>query len=293
MTATDIRTLAKTTDNKLFPIQDEIHMLEDGIQNARNRLDSVQSHKMSTSQVAFYEEQIAKAQAKVDELNPLAEPLRAIYRAHYWNRFILVPAGHLHRGTGCSTLRWTTQRYLLPDFSGADESEVVDLAGERACTVCFPAAPVNRPSMLPVDVAAREAAAQERAEKAAKLAADTHKFMNDDRQPLKIGGERLKTVRAAENRVGWLVECAMSSMAYDFADEAHRLRLVGNAASDMREAFQVANAVEQRAAQFEEEKPAADLLEKKYTAKRKQYIKNGWDADRLPALEVLLELAAK
>lgn len=287
---TEIRTLAVETDTELFPFESEIFMLEYGIRKARKSMSATGYRRPTPLMIESYEEQILKAQVRIEELTPLAAPLQAIYAANLWTRFILVPAGHLHRGTGCSTLRWNTERYALPEYSGADETEIVGLAGERACTVCFPSAPVDRPSMLPVDVAAREAAAKERAEKAAKLTADAHKFMSDDRKPVKIAGERFMTIRGAENRVGWLVECAIRSLSYEPADEAHRLQLIGNAASDMREAREVAQAVEQRTAQFGDPKLAQELLSKKYAAKRKEAIKNGWAAENIVSFDSLLAL---
>ena len=86
-----------------------------------------------------------------------------------WTRTYLVEGGHLHTSTACSTTYPTTRFYFMADLSGMTEAEIVEAAGERACTVCFPSAPVDvlkRKSTLrtPGEKAADEA----RAEKAAK-----------------------------------------------------------------------------------------------------------------------------
>ena len=113
---------------------------------------------------AAYERNLAIA-AAIDE--EIAE-LQACYRDYYWNRAFLVKAsnGHVHKSQACSTCFPTTEFAWLPQLSGADETEIVEAAGETACTVCYPSAPaevLNRPTtIVTAEKAAKEAAKAER-----------------------------------------------------------------------------------------------------------------------------------
>jgi hypothetical protein len=113
---------------------------------------------------AAYQRNLATA-AAIDE--EIAE-LQACYRDYYWNRAFLVKAsnGHVHKSQGCSTCFPTTEFAWLPQLSGADEDEIVEAAGETACTVCYPSAPaevLNRPTtIVTADKIAKEAAKAER-----------------------------------------------------------------------------------------------------------------------------------
>jgi hypothetical protein len=96
------------------------------------------------------------------------DELAACYRDYYWNRAFLVKAsnGHVHKSQDCSTCFPTTEFAWLPQLSGADETEIVEAAGETACTVCYPSAPaevLNRPTtIVTADKVAKEAAKAER-----------------------------------------------------------------------------------------------------------------------------------
>jgi len=113
---------------------------------------------------AAYERNAATA-AAIDE--EIAE-LTACYRDYYWNRAFLVKAsnGHVHKSQACSTCFPTTEFAWLPQLSGAEETEIVEAAGETACTVCYPSAPaevLNRPTtIVTADKIAKEAAKAER-----------------------------------------------------------------------------------------------------------------------------------
>lgn len=143
-------------------------------------------------QVEQHEEQAAKHEAVAAQERKAQEPGEAEYRRRGgWTRSFLVTnaGGHAHRSTGCSTCRPTTQFAWLTELSGKDEAEIVELAGERACTVCYPSAPVaslSNPSMLRPDVEAREEKAKRDAEKAEKAAAKAAKAITmPDGSPLR------------------------------------------------------------------------------------------------------------
>jgi hypothetical protein len=104
-------------------------------------------------------------------------PLVAIYKMHKWNRAFLVQntGGHVHSKMECNTCFDSTSFLWLPIYSASTETEIVEAAGNTACTVCYPSAPadvLNRPStIVTADKVAKAAAKAERdAKKAEKIA---------------------------------------------------------------------------------------------------------------------------
>lgn len=127
-----------------------------------------------------------------------------------WTRAFLVrnAGGHVHSSMTCSTCFDTTVYVWLPEYSGHDETEIVDAAGEKACTVCYPTAPVDvlkRKSRIE-DPAIR--AKREERERKAAAKAEKDKLTgiwNPDGTPLKevrtTGTEmEIRTERAADTR---------------------------------------------------------------------------------------------
>jgi hypothetical protein len=145
-----------------------------------------------------------KAAAKLEELKLVSvtevAKLVGLNRQYTgWERYYLVTnaGGHVHSSTSCSTCRYSTQFMWLTELSGTSAEALVEMAGERACTVCFPNAPVDvtkRPSNLKYDVEAREAKAKADAEKAAKAADKLAKAILPDGSELKV------SVRYGEHR---------------------------------------------------------------------------------------------
>jgi hypothetical protein len=140
-----------------------------------------------------------------------------------WTRAFLVVTngtGHVHSSRGCSTCYPTTRYHWVTEMSDHDEAEIVDAAGERACTVCYPSAPAEtraKPTRLftPDEVEAakareeRAAAKKQRdADRVAKaLTADGSEAVfryvwhtREDGTELTTT-ERFKTARAAEQFV--------------------------------------------------------------------------------------------
>lgn len=81
-----------------------------------------------------------------------------------WSRAFLVDNtnGHVHRDMNCSTCHDTTQYVWMTQYSGKGEDEIVADAGNRACTCCYPSAPVDvlsRPTKMysPAEMAAQQA----------------------------------------------------------------------------------------------------------------------------------------
>lgn len=256
-------------DTKLSEIYEPRSGAIAAIGGAMRRLE--QAHvKRNPARRAELEKTIENAKAAITALDAKAEPFEAIYRANPWTRFFLVPGGHLHNSQRCASFRWNTSVYWLPEYSGKTEAEIVALAGERACTICYPSAPVDRPSMLPVHVAEREAAAAVAAEKAAQRKAAASATIT-------VGSTTYKTQRAAENQIGWEVETMISRRYQVARDPEHRAHLDNLATEDEAAARAIAAAL---AAQIEGYDAAA-ILAKKFTAKLKTF--KGYDHYKIPA----------
>jgi len=88
--------------------------------------------------VEAFDQAVGELRAAQDAIN---EHEAANYKG--WTRFFLVPDGHIHSWTGCSSLRPTTRIGWLPELSGETEAEAVEAHGAMLCTKCFPSAPVE------------------------------------------------------------------------------------------------------------------------------------------------------
>lgn len=88
------------------------------------------------------------------ELKAEAKPYNSEFvRRGGWTRAFLVSNGngHVHSSTACSTCFPTTKYAWMTEYSSKTENEIVTAAGERACTVCYPSAPVEilrRPTLM-------------------------------------------------------------------------------------------------------------------------------------------------
>lgn len=104
----------------------------------------------ATSYLVKYDEQ----SLEVARLNGLLAEADERYEQFGWNRAFLVLTngqGHVHKSMRCPTCYATTRFNWVTHYSGSSEEQIVTDAGERACTVCYPSAPVDvlaRPSKI-------------------------------------------------------------------------------------------------------------------------------------------------
>lgn len=166
----------------------------------------------------------AELEARMERLRQERKALSdEYYRRGGWTRAFLVnnADGHVHSSSSCSTLRFDTQLTWLTDYSGKDQAEIIDAAGWRACTVCYPDAPLGyekRESQIKSDEdVAREQRAAERAEVARQ---------RDEKVVRDADGEVLfKTERSAEiAAVDHLYE-VHNLTVMEAGDEGHRAHL--------------------------------------------------------------------
>ncbi|GAA1491486.1 hypothetical protein GCM10009626_42330 [Brachybacterium sacelli] len=147
--------------------------------------------------------EVESAQAEHDRAREQVDGLQEAFRIRGgWNRAFLVANanGHVHSGTGCSTCRPATRYAWLTDYSGVDEDAIVADAGHRACTICYPSAPVGDAKSLPTKMYSSEELAAQRdrerreawakltpAEKRARKRAEKHAAaVSKDGKPLRF-----------------------------------------------------------------------------------------------------------
>jgi hypothetical protein len=104
-------------------------------------------------QQTLLEEKLAKLDAveqQVANIQAKAVPYELEFaRRGGWSRAFLAKSStnpHVHRSMSCSTCNKRDRPTMfawMTDFSGMDEERIVQAAGERACTTCYPSAPVD------------------------------------------------------------------------------------------------------------------------------------------------------
>jgi hypothetical protein len=153
----------------------------------------------------------AMARRKLDALTAEIKVYTDEYvRRGRWNRVFLALShdGHAHKGTECPTCHRGEERTRfawLVQYSDKTEAEIVADAGWRACTTCYPSAPVGDDKTLPTKMYSpdEEQAAKAREERKtaqAKRAADqaAKGITAPDGSPLRDRhGSVIKTERTA------------------------------------------------------------------------------------------------
>lgn len=189
-------------------------------------------------------EHVAERQREYDRTLERYTEARAVLHAHDanfaakngWTRAWIVPNGHVHTSRRCSTCFDTTQFGLVAQFSGMDAAEIVDAAGSRACTICFPTAPITKaphPDMLHRSEREAAAARAERERRSAekKAAAAAKAVYGDDGEPLKIwhtyrdgsrSSDTIKTETSAKTRLNDVLYSAVFEAGLVLRPLAHR-----------------------------------------------------------------------
>ncbi len=223
------------------------------------------NHQSALESIARLEAKIVAQHEIVAACDIEALPLEVEFdRRGGWTRAykVLNSNGHVHTSMNCNTCYPTTRFGWLPQVSGLDESEIVDMAGEGACTVCYPSAPCIGPNTLYTPVEAAERAARA-AEKDERLAKKIEKSLSLDGSIVEVrwdhettvwnswhrtldlrhekGWKELKTYRAAE----LFIVDALSGVGYDHPSQDvidHVLSLMaakkGKTVEEIREPLQ-------------------------------------------------------
>lgn len=224
---TETRELALKTDEAIADYYTQIEAVRADIAAARRVVESKyygdETKAEHQSQIDANLIILAALIQNVDELNQIW------IDNGRWTRTFIVPGGHVHSSMNCHTCFPTTAFYWVTDYSGVDEAEIVENAGDRACTICFPTAPVDRPTTMytPAEKAAKADAAARADAKIAREAKRIAKAPTASGDPLVIPsmyGTRTQTVKTeATARQEW-------NRAEDYKDSngfgADRLNLI-------------------------------------------------------------------
>lgn len=186
-------------------------------------LATVEDDQRANKVLAQYKQIIENLQAIKIETRELND----VFLEFEWTRAFLVlnSNGHIHSSFDCSTCFATTRYEWLTRYSADPESEIVALAGETACTVCYPSAPadiLNRPATIQSKARSeREAASAARA--AAKAVREAKKKASAPTAsgeflviPARFGG-RLETIKTERTAISAWNE-AQRSLDWDRKD---------------------------------------------------------------------------
>lgn len=254
-----IKELATTVDERLYELYDAKFGITTDLENAQNGIRFLAKQKreyinykhkwvgtfeealetLKTSSDYRAEKALTEYERIIESLQAITtetQELAAVYREYQWTRAFLVlnSNGHIHSSFDCSTCFPTTRYEWLTQYSADPESEIVALAGETACTVCYPSAPaeiLNRPATIQSKARAeKEKAATARAEaKAAREAKKKASAPTASGEYLRVpsrwaGGrdEEIKTERTAitywnecQRGIEWERECGRSDKSAD------------------------------------------------------------------------------
>lgn len=146
--------------------------------------------------------------ALTEEMRPLIEE----YNSRPWTRAYLVTDGHVHSSMYCPTCNkgeTPTEFTWLVELADHSEAEIVAAAADRACTVCYPTAPVETAGPSALMTPDERTRAQKREDaakaKAERLATKIAKGLTEDGSEFKVTWQEQGTIytrQANGTRVG-------------------------------------------------------------------------------------------
>lgn len=185
----------------------EKYALEARIGYLESFIESYEDKSLYASQVEAKRSELSKKRSELEEAKQTLSLLNLKYAG--WARAFLVSNanGHIHSSTSCSTCFLDTKFIWITALSGKSRLEIAELAGEKACSVCYPDAPseyFTRKCQIedPAVVEARAEREAKRVEREAKRLATG--IWNPDGSELRVLGwssgdyrDHLKTERTA------------------------------------------------------------------------------------------------
>lgn len=182
-----------------------------------------------------------RAERLANKALDLRDTINALERVHYaygWTRGYIVPGGHVHSSRQCQTLFHDTVIYPVPVCSALNQDEIIALAADRACTICYPKAPVVKKGTCTLVAPGEDAKAQRKAEREAKAAEKEAKKVTVvfgtkfDRRGAKVPDiETYGTVRSARidamDAYGWAIHNAAyydsAEMIREYMNKFHKI----------------------------------------------------------------------
>lgn len=205
MPKTDLVALAQNIDNEIVELS--VAQAHKEIERA-DLTRKLHADYLTDAQVTALGTRLDRVIASWHELRAQLNALEGVHHVYNWNRAWIVPGGHVHRSVSCHTLYAETQIFPVPQCSALTEDQIVELAADRACTVCYPSAPVEKRSTLLAP--GEEAKTQRQIEREAKASEKDAKKVVVTLKDTVSGRERAETfgtVRSARNEAlnayGW------------------------------------------------------------------------------------------
>lgn len=272
---TTTTSLAVETDTKLAELYQKRQGIVMSITSLLTSIERMQGKPWEESRVAQYEQDVERYKLELRDLSDECRPLEAVYDEHRWTRYYLVDNtnGHVHSSMSCSTCYDSTAYYWCVDQSGLTAEELVELAGEEACTVCFPEAPVsalNRPSRLSTpEREERDRKKAEREARSAELAQkrEANSLTNPDGSPVLVDTGRSYLERVETVSAGWreLMDATMRIHNWNYDPEVYNQAVLPGY-QQMVEATTVAL----------KHKLGEQVFQEQYDKKLKARMKRGW-----------------
>jgi len=131
----------KMTDALIARNEEHAHTMTMRITYLESVIKSLGDRSYYAEQVERYKAERAHLLEKRSEVIAEIKRLNATYTG--WTRAFLVvnSNGHIHKSRSCSTCFVSTQYYWLTELSDESELAIAELAGEKACTICYADAP--------------------------------------------------------------------------------------------------------------------------------------------------------
>lgn len=149
-------------DSALAKINSRAANLLDDLAVKSLPLRSKQIGHLSKSRIVDLRAEISALQSQLEGIRAEEKPSDGEYvKRGGWSRYFIVQ--HLHTSTRCPSFRPATRIGWLPDYSGANEQQMIEAAGDMVCTRCVPDAPTaqKRPTLPALAVEWDKAHAQE------------------------------------------------------------------------------------------------------------------------------------
>jgi hypothetical protein len=198
-------------DTALAELYDKKYELRLSVERAEQEVIFVEKYYPSNQ--VRKEQAEARVIAVKNKLAGLSTEIAEVEKLYTgWTRAFLVSNtnGHIHSTMSCATCFDTTRFIWLPNLSGEDRLKIAELAGEGACTICYPDAPSEyflRKCQLedPKKVQAREEREAKKKERDAKQLLTG--ITNPDGTPLVIReGKYRNTIKAERTAQSWAVD---------------------------------------------------------------------------------------
>jgi hypothetical protein len=142
---TDLKALAQNADNEAVELSLKMAL---NLAKCKELQLKLRNKHLTEAQVCAFGTELDRTFDRWHQMREQLAAIETLHRAYGWNRAYIVPGGHVHRDVNCHTLYADTVRYIVPECSALTEAEIVEMAADRACTVCYPSAPVDKKSTL-------------------------------------------------------------------------------------------------------------------------------------------------